>query len=559
MNTSEKELEERRCDGKPEPPDLDRVFPVEGEPGRHSYGEVMEEAADLVKRYSGLERGFPDTDTGKLEDCVRTDGFLPEEGMEYGEVMGEVWSSVLSNSVNVYSQRSAAHLQCPPTVPALAAEVLISGTNQSMDSYDQAPAASVLEEGMVNVFADLFGYQDGSDGVFTGGGTESNLLGLLLARDRFCEKEFGRDVQSEGLPRESDTLRVLCSEAAHFTVEQSCHQLGLGENAVTAVETDGHGRLDIDVLKREIECLESRGLRPFAVVATAGTTDSGAIDAIPGIAGVAENRDIWLHVDAAYGGACVLSDELAYKLEGVDRADSIAVDLHKMFFQPISCGVFLLRDGADYRYVDRTSKYLNPESELGSGVPHLAGKSLSTSRRFDALKPYLSFRMLGSEWFAETVEYLCRLASWTADRFAEESEIEVLNEPELTSLLYRYRPEKDVEVDIETDVDGDIETDVDTGGETGGMDPGMDSEGEKLLEYVDEVNRGLRRELVDRGVLVGRTKVDGVTALKLTFLNPRIRPCDVEEILEEVRNIGRRFVDRKETDGGQEASRRREI
>src|SRR5947209_3734901 len=224
---------------------------------------------------------------------------------------------IIANSVVVRHPHTIAHLHCPPLVSALAAEVVISGLNQSMDSFDQAPIATVLEQHVTRWLCAEAGLPETADGTFTTGGTQSNYLGLLLARDAFLKSMWNWSAQKSGLHPEARRLRILCSEAAHFTVEKSASQLGLGTDAVIRVEADDQFRMKPDALRKSLEKLHTQELLPFAVVATAGTTDFGSVDPLPDIANLARSAGAWFHVDAAYGGALLFSKIHASQLAGI--------------------------------------------------------------------------------------------------------------------------------------------------------------------------------------------------------------------------------------------------
>ncbi|NUC73842.1 aspartate aminotransferase family protein [Haloterrigena sp. SYSU A558-1] len=502
------------ADADPTPPPTAATAFLGGPDGNAAYADAIDRARDvLLESFATAEGPYAGTDHGALRERLADLEVVPDDGSSIEDALETVADDVLADSVRVHDPGCVAHLHCPPTVPALAAELLLSGTNQSMDSFDQAPAASVLEERVVDACCDLFDYPTGADGVFTGGGTESNFLGLLLARDWYCERRFDRDVQTEGLgPEAVSDLRLLCSDAAHFTAEQAAHHLGLGEDAVVSVPTDGDRRIDLEALDATLERLEADGRHPFAIVATAGTTDFGSIDPLAALADRAADRDLWLHVDAAYGGACAISDRLRPKLEGIDRADSIAVDFHKLFYQPISCGAFLLRDGDRYRHLERNAAYLNPERDDAAGVPNLVSKSTRTTRRFDALKPFVTFNALGRTGVADCVEYVCELADAVADEIRADPALELCCDPELSAVVFRYRPDDE---------------------------SGSGPDSSSTAAAVDRVNRAIRDELLADGeAILARTEVDGTAALKLTLLNPRTTLSDLRGVLEAVVDRG---------------------
>jgi L-2,4-diaminobutyrate decarboxylase len=474
------------------------------EQGRATYREAMERAVDAVLAafgdrgdpYSGLS---PDALAAQFDDPV-----VPEEGHGLDATIDEVADRVLAHSVGTSNPRCAAHLQCPPMIPGLVAETLLTATNQSLDSFDQAPAATVLEERVVDALCGLFDLPADADGVFTSGGTQSNFQALLLARDRYCDRQFDRDVQADGLPSAADSLRVLCSDEAHFTGKQAAHHLGLGENAVVTVTTDDDRRMDPDALDATLAALDRRDAEPFALVGTAGTTDFGSVDPLAAIAERADEHGLWFHVDAAYGGALALSDEHGDHLDGIELADSVAVDFHKLFYQPISCGAFLLRDGDEFRWMERNTTYLNPEEHDEAGVPNLVSKSVQTTRRFDALKPYVAFRALGRSGLAALVDETLELANDAASLVDDAEDFELLHDPTLNAVVFRYRPQE-------------------------GMDDGT----------VSRLNAAVRRELLQDGrAVLARTEVDGVTSLKFTLLNPTATLDDVAAMLEAVRDCG---------------------
>ncbi len=480
--------------------------------GAATYREAMGRAVDVVLAafadggdpYSGLS---PDALAARFDEPV-----VPEDGRGLDATIDEVAERVLAHSVDASNPRCAAHLQCPPMVPGLVAETLLTAANQSLDSFDQAPAATVLEERVVDALCGLFDLPADADGVFTSGGTQSNFQALLLARDRYCDRHFGRDAQAGGLPPEAASLRILCSEEAHFTTKQAAHHLGLGERSVVTVPTDGDRRMDPDAVDATLTDLESQDAEPFALVGTAGTTDFGSVDPLAALADRADDHDLWFHVDAAYGGALALSDEYDQLLGGIERADSVAVDFHKLFYQPISCGAFLLRDGDDFEWMARNAAYLNPEAHDEVGVPNLVAKSVQTTRRFDALKPYVAFRALGRTGLAELVERTLELADEAAALVDAAEDFELLHEPTLNAVVFRYRPRGEVDD-----------------------------------RAVSRLNAAVRRDLLADGrAVVARTDVDGVTSLKFTLLNPTATLDDVAAMLDVVREAGSTVVDDRE-------------
>lgn len=472
--------------------------------GNAAYQAAVEQTTDaIVDRFSTQDHPYsgrsPNTHFEALDDPI-----IPESGTPLDTVIDDVAETVLSHSVGTSNPQCVAHLQCPPLITGLAAEAMVTATNQSLDSFDQAPAATVIEQRVIDALCGLFELPETGDGVFTSGATQSNFQALLLARDRHCSQQFDQRVQSEGLPADADSLRILCSADAHFTGKQAAHYLGLGDDAVRTVPVDDDRRMDVEALDETLAELEAGDSQPFALLGTAGTTDFGSIDPLAELADRAAEHDLWYHVDAAYGGALAVTDEHADLLAGIERADSIAVDFHKLFYQPISCGALLVRDRSAFEWMTRNAAYLNPEAHDEKGVPNLVAKSVQTTRRFDALKPYMAFRHLGREGMAELITSTLRLADETATLIDDATDFELLGEPTLNAVVFRYRPHE-----------------------------GMDD------ETVSQLNAAIREQLLTDGrAIVARTEVGGVTSLKITLLNPMTTLSNVGTILETIRDCG---------------------
>ena len=429
------------------------------------------------------------------------DPVLPPRAMTQEAVMAE-FKSIVGHSVAVWHPHVSAHLHCPVLLPALAAELAISALNQSMDSFDQAPSATMIELRLADWLCRTIGMPATAAATFTSGGTQSNYMGLLLARDAFSLRRWGHATREHGLHPDFRRLRILCSRHAHFSIAKSAIQLGLAESAVVPVDTDSGWRIDPAALRREIRRLKEDGLIPFAVAATAGTTDFGSIDPLPQIAEIAETHGLWLHVDAAYGGALLMSDKYRTRLAGLERADSVTIDFHKAFFQPVSCSALVLRERAHFALVNIAADYLNPGDRGDDGFPDLVNWSLQTTRRFDALKLWLSFRMIGAERFAAMIDSLVEKAVWLAETLDKDPRFEPLHRPEFGCVVFRYRAEE-----------------------------------------ADWLNDALPKYLFRRGeAVIGHTRIDGRPCLKLTLINPLTGTGDLLALLDKIDEAARSLL-----------------
>ncbi len=479
--------------------------------GPTSLRPLLDEVLRALARGAADRDGpLPGASHGSVTTAIRAacgQNFLPDHGIGGPAALRELTRAFAAGAADPADPRCAAHLHCPPLAVAVAADLAATALNPSMDSWDQAPAGTALEPEVIAVLSELVGYRSSADGVITSGGTESNLMGLLLARDHAIAAERGADAARTGLAvADAGQLRVLCSAAAHFSIARGVGLLGMGEDAVVAVPTGADHRMDVTALHRELASQRAAGELPVAIVATAGTTDVGAVDPLPDIADAAVEYGAWLHVDAAYGGGVLFSRRLAPLLAGLSRADSVALDLHKLGWQPVPAGVFLVRDAGLFAPLQRSVAYLNADDDQQSGYPSLLNRSLRTTRRPDVFKIAVTLRALGRRGLGDLVEDCHELARHAAARVAAHPRLELFADPVLSTVVFRYRPASHR------------------------ADP-------------DEVNAELRRVLLAEGrAVIGRTEAGGAVRLKLTLLNPHATTADVDSLLDAVVAAGDKEV-----------------
>lgn len=465
------------------------------EKSQAAYRQLINQTVEVLRESLPSTPYSGQTPAG-LGDLIGSD-FLPAVPSPQSQI-AERLRTVISNSIAVSHPHTAAHLHCPPLLAALAAEVVISALNQSMDSFDQAPIATIVEQKLVRWLCHESGLPATADGTFTTGGSQSNYMGLLLARDAVIHRQWNQSVQKSGLPAETRQLRILCSEVAHFTVEKSAAQLGLGADAVMRVAVDDQFLMNPAALRSALNTLRSQHLVPMVIIATAGTTDFGSIDPLPEIAAISKEAQTWLHVDAAYGGALLFSPAHRHRLRAIDSADSLSIDFHKLFWQPIPCSVFLLRDSRNFESIKMHADYLNPEMHEEEGVPNLVTTSLLTSRRFDALKLWISFQTLGRKKLAAMIDRTIDLANHAAEVVRQTPHLELISKPQLSTLVFRYLPS---------------ESNIDT----------------------DRINAAIRQQLFESGrAVIGHTRVRNRQCLKFTCMNPATTEAQFEELIKMV-------------------------
>ena len=377
----------------------------------------------------------------------------------------------------------AAHLHCPPLAVATAADLAASVLNPSLDSWDQAPAASELETLVTRALAaEVYagsatpagphrpsphrGEKPRPDALITTGGTESNQLALLLARE------------THG-PR----LRLICGAGAHHSLPRAAWLLGLPDPVTIPAPT---GTLDPAALDQALTTLPG----PHLVAATAGTTDAGLIDPLPEIAALCTAHDARLHIDAAYGGGLLLSDRHRIKLTGLDHAHTVTLDLHKLGWQPVAAGLLAVRDPHDLTALKQHADYLNADDDTEAGFPDLLGRSLRTTRRPDILKIAVTLKTLGRTGLGALVDQVCDRAQEFAALVCDHPGFELYDRPTISTVLFRP------------------------------------------AHTTDDAVAAVRRKLLHLGrAVLGRAHLDGRLWLKATLLNPHTRPDDLATLL----------------------------
>jgi len=461
-----------------------------------AYQQAIKQTSEAVVQWLQQPEMYQGKSVAELRERIQLD--FTSQGLGNQAAIERAGEFFLKDSLSVHHPQCVAHLHCPSLVVSQAAEVLINATNQSMDSWDQSPSATIIEVKLIEWLRTQVGYQPGDAGVFTSGGTQSNLMGLMLARDAFFAR-IGHSVQQDGLPGDLSKIKVFCSENAHFSVQKNMALMGLGYRSVTLVKTDRFARMDVNDLAEKIAQAQANGEQILAIVATAGTTDAGAIDPLRAIASLAAEHQIWVHVDAAWGGALLLSEKYRDYLDGIELVDSVTLDFHKQFFQTISCGAFLLKEARHYELMRYQAAYLNSEFDEAQGVPNLVSKSLQTTRRFDALKLWMGLEALGQQQYAEIIDHGVTLAQQVAQYVTEQPSLELVMEPQLASVLFRYRPASLADADDAA---------------------------------IALLNQKIGDALLDSGrANVGVTESDGVTCLKMTLLNPTVTLQDIQVLL----------------------------
>ncbi|WP_328945208.1 aminotransferase class V-fold PLP-dependent enzyme [Streptomyces sp. NBC_00250] len=446
-----------------EPPPL-----AGGPPGPDALGPLLDTVLDAL-RAGAEERGGP-LPAGGPEAVARRVGALgtalPETGTGSHEALTTIVRALAAGAADPAHPLCAAHLHTPPLALAAAADLAASALNPSMDSWDQAPAASALEAQVTAALAtEVYPDAAAPDALVTTGGTESNQLALLLARERL------------------GPIRTVVGANAHHSFRRAAWLLGLPEPVVVPTPS---GTLDPAALHEALTTLTG----PVVVAVTAGTTDEGLIDPIPDLADVCAAHDAELHIDAAYGGPLLFSRTHRPLLDGLTRARTVTIDLHKLGWQPAAAGLLAVREAADLTALGHTADYLNADDDTEAGLPDLLGRSLRTTRRPDVLKTAVTLRALGRTGLGTLVDACMDRARDLADLVEKAPTLDLRARPTLTTVLFR----------------------------PSGADDGTVA--------------AIRRTLLAEGrAVLGRAEADGRLWLKATLLNPHATPGDLAQLI----------------------------
>lgn len=360
-------------------------------------------------------------------EAIRAQG-IPEHGRALDDVVAEMEHEVIGYGYNADHARFLGFVPGPTSAISWLGDIIAAGYNRHAGSFANYPAGLAAEDVLLAWCADQAGFPaDTAGGLFVSGGSMANLTALAAARDAMLPE----DAWDRGV--------AYVSEQTHSSVAKGLHIIGIPREHVHAVSCDDAWRMDIDTLEDAIEADRAAGLIPFAVVGTAGSTNTGSVDPLREIARVCTENHLWMHVDGAFG-ASVLITRYRDMLDGVELADSLSWDAHKWLFQTYSCGMVLVRDRANllntYSTHPEYLKDLQDRTDLVN--PWDLGPELTRPAR--GLKLWFTLQAMGSAGLAEAVEHGFALARWVEDECRKNPDIEIVSPAQMAMVNFRYAP-----------------------------------------------------------------------------------------------------------------------
>jgi aromatic-L-amino-acid decarboxylase len=351
---------------------------------------------------------------------------LPEEGRPYSELLDLLFQKLVPKTFNTASPGYLAYIPGGGIFHAALADLISSSVNRYMGVFAAAPGLSQLEANVVRWFCQIVGYPAQAGGILASGGSLANFTALVTAR-------------RERLPENFLSGALYASDQTHHSVQKAAILAGFPASNMRPVPSDEQFRIRLDRLEEMIEEDRQRHLTPFLLVANAGTTNTGAVDPLIELAEVARRQRMWLHVDAAYGGFFMLTDQGRRVMRGLEMADSIVLDPHKGLFLPYGTGALLVRDGQALRRAHTAGADYLPEMQHDPDLVDFCEVSPELSRPFRGLRVWLPFKLHGIEPFRRNLEEKLELARWITDQLREIDGIEILAEPQLSIVAFRLR------------------------------------------------------------------------------------------------------------------------
>ncbi len=461
---------------------------------------------EMVRRWMSLREGsaWEGGSRRELEPLMAEDA--PERGRDPDLVLDWAVREILPRAGRIDHPRFFAFIPSSPTWPSVLGDALATGFNIFQGTWLESAGPSQLELVVTDWLRSWVGFPQEGGGLLTSGGSVANLCALVAARERAGSPE--RPV-------------IYLSDQGHSSLERAARIAGIPETGIRKIPTDAAFRMRVDALEEAVE-EDRKALRhPLFLVANAGTTNTGAVDPMEALARVAREEEVWFHVDGAYGGFAVLTEPGRDLLRGMEMADSVTLDPHKWFFQPYETGCLLVRDVRLLEDAFRILPEYLQDTALGEAQVNFADRGIQLTRRFRALKIWMSVQMLGLGAFRDAIHEGIRLAARGESYVQASPTLEMLGPASLGILCFRFAP----------------------------PDAGVEE------EDLEDLNQRIQDRIVTSGVaMMSSTRLRETYSLRLAVMNYRSRWEDVLETLEAVERMGLKILEegrkgRKESRG----------
>ncbi|MBT9315690.1 pyridoxal phosphate-dependent decarboxylase family protein [Leptothoe spongobia] len=361
-----------------------------------------------------------------LKDRIRN---LPQKSIDLEQLLEETHAQII-HSMNAAHPGYIGHMDSIPTTLSVLSDLLVAALNNNMLSVEMSPVFSRLETLVLQQIAQLFGLGAQANGVLVSGGSLANLQALIVARN------IAFDSLENGIMHGQKPV-FLVSEVAHTSFQKAAMVMGLGTKAAIPVKTNSNSQIDIDDLQVKLAQAKAAGQHPFAIVATAGTTVTGSIDPIVAMYNIAKTHQLWFHVDAAYGGAIILSERYRHQLSGIELADSVTFNPQKWLYVAKTCAIVMFRN---FDLLQHHFRVLAPYMHDHDGWPNLGEFTVQGTRHPDILKLWLSLQHIGRDGYSAIIDHNYALTTTFTNAVKARSFLALASEPQMNLVCFRAQP-----------------------------------------------------------------------------------------------------------------------
>jgi glutamate/tyrosine decarboxylase-like PLP-dependent enzyme len=477
---------------------------------KEALDEISSRAAALVAEYFATIRERPvlaPNYAGKTKAAFQVE--LPLEGRPLDQLIDEC-RTVMDLSRHNGHPRFFGYVASPSTPIGAYADLIASALNANITCWRSGPAGTEIEQLVVRWLGSLIRYDENAKGLLTSGGSMANMIALLIASRR----KGGVEAARKGLWNTGAPMTIYASEEVHMSIPKAADILGFGRDQVRVVACDERQRMRVDDLVARINADQGNGFRPFCVVASAGTVNTGVVDPLNQIADVARDFNLWFHVDGAYGAPGVLDQRKADLFAGLQRADSVSLDPHKWLFVPVDAGCLLFRDAvaAATAFSTEDADYIKVHGLTEDAAFAYWDYGVELSRRFRALKVWLTLGYYGARQIADAISEDNSLAAYLGELVSQAEDFELLAPVELSICCFRYLPS-----------------------------PKM------VARELDQVNEQVMAAVQQGGrAYLSNATVNGKFALRACITNFRTTRADIEQTLAVVREVARSLTTDKD-------------
>ena len=471
--------------------------------------EISSKATQLVFEYLTTISERPvraENYAGKTTESIKAE--LSAEGVPLDQLIAEC-RRVMDLSRHNGHPRFFGYVASPSTPIGAYADLIASALNANITCWRSGPAGTEVERMVVRWLGALIHYDSDAKGLLTSGGSMANMIALLIASRR----QSGADISRRGLWQAGAPMTLYASEEVHMSISKAADILGFGRDQVRVIACDDRQRMNVDSLRKSIETDLREGFRPFCVVGSAGTVNTGVVDPLVQIANVAREFDLWFHVDGAYGAPGVLDQRKKHLFAGLERADSVSLDPHKWLYVPVDAGCLLFRDAAAARAAFNTedADYIKTHGYSDEEAFAFWDYGVELSRRFRALKVWLTLQYYGTRRIADAISEDVSLAAYLGEVVSMADDFELLAPVELSICCFRYRPAHTT----------------------------LDTELDRLNERImGQVQKGGRAYL-------SNATVNGRFALRACITNFRTTKSDIDQTVEAIRDAAEDLTQRR--------------